>query len=109
LQQFFRRAAGISDQIDLVVVNGPYACSSIQFVTVNLIQNADHHRLPRGNFFRFFTVRVWYNGTFFGYFFRFSKAKGTLLVFLFLRTRAQKLMKEYGVDRERKGFMTTVG
>jgi hypothetical protein len=36
---------------------------------------------------------------FFGFFFRFSKAKGTLLVFLFLRTRDQKLMKEYGVER----------
>jgi hypothetical protein len=43
---------------------------------------------------------------FLDFFFGFSKAKVALLVFLFLRTRVQKLMKECSEERERKAFMT---
>jgi hypothetical protein len=57
----------------------------------------------------FVCVRLCVNRTFFGCVFQFSKSKGVLLVYLFLRTRVEKVMKEYGTEREKKGFTAVVG
>jgi hypothetical protein len=54
-------------------------------------------------------TRLCVNRTFFGCVFQYSKSKGALLVYLFLRTRVEKVMKEYGTEREKKGFTVVVG